>query len=121
MKQKLLMTAPFTSRSGYGEHARDLFYAFHALDKYEIRTIDVRWGDCPRNALDKDNPKHKILFDTAVTQENPMKQQPEIYIDIRIPNPIIMVTIDAPPKLTSGKGIPTTGTIPVTIAVFMKT
>jgi hypothetical protein len=44
-----------------------------------------------------------------------------VWIDIRIPNPTIRVTIDVPPKLTSGKGMPTTGTIPVTMAVFTKT
>ena len=31
------------------------------------------------------------------------------------------VTIDVPPKLTSGNGMPTTGTRPVTIAVLTKT
>ena len=43
------------------------------------------------------------------------------WIDIRIPKPASSVTIDVPPKLTNGKGIPTTGTSPVTIAVLTKT
>ena len=32
-----------------------------------------------------------------------------------------VVTMDVPPKLTSGNGTPTTGTIPVTIAVLTNT
>ena len=42
-------------------------------------------------------------------------------IDIRIPNPAISVTMEVPPNDTSGNGTPTTGTRPVTIAVFTKT
>jgi hypothetical protein len=42
-------------------------------------------------------------------------------MDMRIPNPAMSVTIDVPPKLTNGSGIPTTGTSPVTIAVLTKT
>jgi hypothetical protein len=43
------------------------------------------------------------------------------WIDIRIPKPAMSVTIEVPPKDTSGKGTPTTGTSPVTIAVLTKT
>ena len=43
------------------------------------------------------------------------------WMDIRIPKPARSVTIDVPPKLTSGSGMPTTGTSPVTIAVLTKT
>ena len=39
-------------------------------------------------------------------------------MDIRIPKPAMRVTIDVPPALTSGSGTPTTGTRPVTMAVF---
>ena len=42
-------------------------------------------------------------------------------MDMRIPNPAMSVTIDVPPKLTSGRGMPTTGPRPVTIAVLTKT
>ena len=52
MRKLMLVCAPVTSRSGYGEHARDLVLSFINMDKYEIKIIDVPWGDCPRNALD---------------------------------------------------------------------
>ena len=47
----MLICAPVTSRSGYGDHARDLVWSFIEHDKYEIKIMDVRWGDTPRNAL----------------------------------------------------------------------
>ena len=33
----MLITAPITSRSGYGEHARDLVRSLMSSDKYDIK------------------------------------------------------------------------------------
>ena len=85
MKKLILMCAPFSSRSGYGDHARSIFYALHQTEKYEIRLLDVRWGDTPRNFLQKDNPIHKPLLD-AILIDKHLDRQPDVYIDIRIPN-----------------------------------
>ena len=79
------MQGPFNTRSGYGDHARSIFYALYNTEKYDIKVIDVRWGDTPRNYLQKDIPIHKSLLD-AFLQEPTLDRQPEIYIDIRIPN-----------------------------------
>ena len=85
MKKLILMCAPFTSRSGYGDHARSIFYALHQSEKYEIKLLDVRWGDTPRNFLQKDNSTHKLVLD-AILDNQQLNTQPDIYIDIRIPN-----------------------------------
>jgi glycosyltransferase involved in cell wall biosynthesis len=85
MKKLVLMCAPFTSRSGYGDHARSIFYALHQTEKYEIKLLDVRWGDTPRNFLQKDNLAHKSVLD-AILDNQQLNTQPDIYIDIRIPN-----------------------------------
>ena len=85
MKKLVLMCAPFTSRSGYGDHARSIFYALHQSEKYEIKLLDVRWGDTPRNFLQKDNSTHKLVLD-AILDNQQLNTQPDIYIDIRIPN-----------------------------------
>jgi hypothetical protein len=85
MKKFILICAPFTSRSGYGDHARSIFYALYQAKKYEIKVLDVRWGDTPRNFLQKDNPLHKPLLD-AILNTLQIDRQPDIYIDIRIPN-----------------------------------
>tara|TARA_B100001250_G_C19802202_1_gene791623 strand:- start:1511 stop:2884 length:1374 start_codon:yes stop_codon:yes gene_type:complete len=85
MKKMMLICAPITSRSGYGEHARDLVRSYMEHDKYEIHIQDVRWGDCPRNALDKKNPTDKQMLD-LILKEPSLPRQPDIYVDIRIPN-----------------------------------
>ena len=85
MKKFVLMCAPFTSRSGYGDHARSIFYALYQSKKYEIKVLDVRWGDTPRNFLQKDNLAHKSII-SAIVNPTQITKQPDIYIDIRIPN-----------------------------------
>tara|TARA_R110000851_G_scaffold274804_2_gene427367 strand:- start:174 stop:1538 length:1365 start_codon:yes stop_codon:yes gene_type:complete len=86
MKKLMLICAPITSRSGYGAHARDLVWSFLQHDKYEIKIIDVRWGDCPRNALDKNDTRDKQLLDCILPMPPQIDRQPDIYVDIRIPN-----------------------------------
>jgi len=85
MKKLMLICAPVSSRSGYGDHARDLVWSFLDSDKYDIKIQDVRWGDCPRNALEKDNPNDKRILDCILPQPQ-LDRQPDIYVDIRIPN-----------------------------------
>ena len=84
MKKQILMCAPFNTRSGYGDHARSIFYSIMDREDFEIKCVDVRWGSTPRNHLDPKIPKHKKLLDTFTDGKN--LQQPDIYIDIRIPN-----------------------------------
>ncbi len=85
MKKLMLICAPVSSRSGYGDHARDLVRFFLKHDKYDIKILDVPWGDCPRNALDKNNELDKKIID-CILPEPKMDKQPDVYVDIRIPN-----------------------------------
>ena len=85
MKKLMLICAPITSRSGYGDHARDLFHAFYKSDKFDIKVLDVKWGDCPRNALNPSNENDNIILNSILTDLN-LPQQPDVYVDIRIPN-----------------------------------
>tara|TARA_R100000008_G_C3578811_1_gene167029 strand:+ start:405 stop:1778 length:1374 start_codon:yes stop_codon:yes gene_type:complete len=85
MKKLILICAPVSSRSGYGAHARDLVSSFVENDAYDVKVQDVRWGDCPRDALKEDNPNHKKMMDCFL-QGPTLERQPDIYIDIRIPH-----------------------------------
>ena len=86
MKKYMLICAPVTSRSGYGDHARDLVTSFIQHDKYDIEIVDVRWGDCPRNALDINNDIHREILNRVVPTNHQLSKQPDVYVDIRIPN-----------------------------------
>ena len=85
MKHNVLMIAPFNTRSGYGDHARSLFYSIMDREDLDIKCLDVKWGNTPRNHLRPEVPRHKKLLDTFVNQDQ-IKGQPDILIDIRIPN-----------------------------------
>ena len=85
MKKLMVICAPASSRSGYGDHARDLIKSFIRHDKYDIKILDVRWGDCPRDVLrNSNNLEDKKIVDCILNE--PLTQQPDIYVDIRIPN-----------------------------------
>ena len=59
MKRIVLMIAPFNTRSGYGDHARSIYYSIMDRDDLDIKCIDVKWGNTPRNHLRPEVPRHK--------------------------------------------------------------
>jgi glycosyltransferase involved in cell wall biosynthesis len=56
------------------------------LGEYDIKVLDTRWGDTPRNALDDENQKDKILIDRLINSVEECGRQPDVYVDVRIPN-----------------------------------
>ena len=43
MKKLLVLQGPASSRSGYGDHTRDILKSLIAMDKFEIKVVDLRW------------------------------------------------------------------------------
>ena len=86
MNRLMLICAPVTSRSGYGAHSRDLVESLLDMNKFDIKILDVRWGDCPRNALEGKESRNKKIKECIIASNAPLSKQPDIYIDIRIPH-----------------------------------
>ena len=85
MKPTILVTAPVTTRSGYGNHSRDLCRALIESDKYDVKINAVPWGNTPMNALNENNPNDKMITDRLL--QNPqLPKQPDLHIHIVIPN-----------------------------------
>ena len=84
MKPMLLVQGPVATRSGYGEHARDLVRALISIDKWDVKVINTRWGNTPMNALDLDNPNDKIIMDRFLNER--LDRQPEIFMQVAVPN-----------------------------------
>ena len=84
-KKLLYMVGPFSTRSGYGDHARDIFHSFYDLDKFDIKVMDTRWGDTPRNALKEHDENDKKLLN-CIMDTPQLDRQPDICVDVRIPN-----------------------------------
>ena len=81
MKKLLVLQGPASSRSGYGYHTRDILKSLIAMDKFEIKVVDLRWGDCPRNGISKNDEHLKKYFLTAN-----LTRQPDVFIQVSVPN-----------------------------------
>ena len=60
-KPLVLVTGPVKTRSGYGNHTRDVCRALIELDKYDVKINSVRWGSTPLNALEDGNEHHEKI------------------------------------------------------------
>jgi len=85
MKPMILVTAPVTTRSGYGNHARDICRTLIETGDYDVRINPVRWGNTPPNALEADNPIHHEIKARLLRQPE-LERQPDLHIHIVIPN-----------------------------------
>mgnify|MGYP003116674750 FL=1 len=84
MKQYIVVQGPIATRSGYGDHTRDLVHSLIAMDKYEIDIISLPWGACPMDALNTENEKDKLIIDRIVRKN--ITKQPDIFIQVSVPN-----------------------------------
>ena len=80
-KPILVFQAPVGTRSGYGERSRDLVRALIALDKYDIKIINTRWGNTPMNAL---TDADEDIYSRLLTQQ--LQSQPDIFMQVTVPN-----------------------------------
>ena len=85
MKQQILVTGPVKTRSGYGNHARDICRALIELDKYDVIINSVRWGNTPMNALQEDNVHHQKIKSRLLTSPQ-LPKQPDLHLHIVVPN-----------------------------------
>ena len=85
MKPMILVTAPVQTRSGYGNHARDICRALIESDKYDVKIQSVPWGSTPLTALDKDDKSHQEIQKRLLRQPT-LPKQPELHLHIVIPN-----------------------------------
>ena len=83
MKPTLVFQAPVATRSGYGDHSRDLLHSLYKLNKFDIKVISTKWGETPMDALNYDNEFHKWIVDNIVQQ---ITEKPDIYMQVTVPN-----------------------------------
>ena len=84
-KPLVLVTAPVGTRSGYGNHSRDICRALIESDKYDVKINPVRWGATPMNALEDKNPHHLEIYKRLLPEPR-MDRQPNLHLHIVIPN-----------------------------------
>jgi hypothetical protein len=82
-KPLLVFQAPVATRSGYGDHARDILKSLFALDKFEIQILPTRWGATPQNQLNADKELDKKILG-AITMQ--LTKQPDVFIQLSVAN-----------------------------------
>lgn len=82
-KPVFVISSPFDTYSGYGARARDVIKSIISLDKYDVKLIPQRWGNCAQSFC-SDNPEWEYLNQYRTTPK--ISSKPEIFMQITIPN-----------------------------------
>ena len=82
-KPLLIYQAPVATRSGYGDHARDILKSIFEYDKFDVITIPTRWGNTPQNQINPSTDFGQKLLSTVGKQ---VTKQPEVHIQMTVPN-----------------------------------
>ena len=82
-KPLLVFQAPFFTRSGYGDHARDILRSLFELDKYDIKIVPMRWGNTPQNQVDPTTEFGQKMLANVVTR---VDRKPDIFMQMSVAN-----------------------------------
>lgn len=82
-KPLLVFQAPVATRSGYGDHSRDLVRSLISLDKYDIRIVSTRWGSTPMTGLNANVESDKQIIDRIGL---PIERKPDVFIQVTVAN-----------------------------------
>lgn len=82
-KHLLIYQAPVFTRSGYGNHARDILRSLRDMSKYDIKIIPTRWGNTPQNQVDESSEFGRWMLSNLVIQPT---RKPDIFIQMSVAN-----------------------------------
>jgi glycosyltransferase involved in cell wall biosynthesis len=85
IKPTCFLQAPVSSRSGYGDHARQIAIALINSGKYDVKIAPTRWGNCPNTELD-DESRYMVKEIKSKFISSPNVPRPDLYVQIGIPN-----------------------------------
>lgn len=82
-KQTLIFQGPVFTRSGYGDHCRDLLKSLRKMNKFDIKLIPMRWGNTPQNQTDPSTEFGRWMLENVLTQN---VQKPDVFIQVSVAN-----------------------------------
>jgi glycosyltransferase involved in cell wall biosynthesis len=83
MKPTLVFQGPIFTRSGYGDHCRDLMKSLRKMDKYDIKIIPLRWGNTPQNQIDGESEFGRWMLERVITA---VEQKPDVFMQVSVAN-----------------------------------
>ena len=82
-KPTLVFQRPIFTRSGYGDHCRDLIKSLYKMDKFDIKLIPLRWGNTPQNQVDPSTEFGQKMLSQVIGQ---IDVQPDVFIQVSVAN-----------------------------------
>jgi glycosyltransferase involved in cell wall biosynthesis len=82
-KPTLVFQGPVFTRSGYGDHCRDLIKSLYKMDKFDIKLIPLRWGNTPQNQVDPSTEFGQKMLSQVIPQ---IESQPDVFIQVSVAN-----------------------------------
>ena len=82
-KPTLVFQSPCFTRSGYGDHSRDLLKSLRKMDKYDIKIIPLRWGNTPQNNVDGESDFGRWMLERVITE---VSDKPDVFIQVSVAN-----------------------------------
>jgi len=86
MKPLFIISCPIDTYSGYGARSRDVVKAIINSNKYEVKVLPQRWGNCPWGFIDDHLEKWGFLTPYLLPIGNQLPKQPDIWAQITVPN-----------------------------------
>jgi glycosyltransferase involved in cell wall biosynthesis len=83
MKPTLVFQGPIFTRSGYGDHCRDLMKSLRKMDKYDIKIIPLRWGNTPQNQVSGQDEFGRWMLERVIAE---IGQKPDIFMQVSVAN-----------------------------------
>ena len=82
-KPLLVFQAPVATRSGYGDHSRDILKSLFELVKYDVKVVPTRWGNTPQDQINPQTEFGQKILQNIATQ---VDRQPDIFIQVSVAN-----------------------------------
>jgi len=82
MKNTFVISCPIDTYSGYGARSRDLVKSIIESNKYDVKIVPQRWGNCAFGFIEN-NPEWDFLQKHIIQQ---LTSQPDIWAQVTVPN-----------------------------------
>ena len=82
-KPTLVFQGPIFTRSGYGDHCRDLMKSLRKMDKYDIKIIPLRWGNTPQNQVSDQDEFGRWMLDRVIGE---VGEKPDVFMQVSVAN-----------------------------------
>ena len=82
-KPTLVFQGPIFTRSGYGDHCRDLMKSLRKMDKYDIKIIPLRWGNTPQNQVSDQDEFGRWMLERVIGE---IGEKPDVFMQISVAN-----------------------------------